>query len=65
LLNRTSETPVRIQCVNLNGQIMLQQEMEAGRSQYSLSTALLPRGFYLLRVEADGDTQMLKVVKSE
>ncbi|MDX1913670.1 MAG: T9SS type A sorting domain-containing protein, partial [Saprospiraceae bacterium] len=65
LLDRVADTPVRLQLVNLQGQFVLDQEMEAGQSAYSLSTAQLPRGFYLLRVEADGETQVLKVVKSE
>lgn len=65
LLDRVADTPVRLQLVNLHGQLVLDQEMEAGQSLYQLSTAQIPRGFYLLRVEVDGETQVLKVVKSE
>ncbi len=56
---------VQLQLFNLNGQKVLDQEFEGGQEQYSLSTAGLSPGFYLLRIEADGEVQTLKVVKSE
>ena len=56
---------VHVQLFNLSGQKVLDQQFAGGEEQYTLSTATLANGFYLLRIEADGETQTLKVVKSE
>ncbi|MBC7776391.1 MAG: T9SS type A sorting domain-containing protein [Phycisphaerae bacterium] len=56
---------IHLQMYNLSGQKVLDQQFAGGQEQYSLSTAGLSAGFYLLRVEADGEVQTLKVVKSE
>lgn len=54
-----------VKLFNLSGQVVLQQSLAEGQEQYTISTAALSPGFYLLRVEADGVVQTLKVVKSE
>ncbi|MBC7776388.1 MAG: T9SS type A sorting domain-containing protein, partial [Phycisphaerae bacterium] len=62
--NPTAES-IHLQMYNLSGQKVLDQQFAGGQEQYSLSTAGLSTGFYLLRIEADGEVQTLKVVKSE
>lgn len=56
---------LRLQLFNLNGQKVLDQSFQTNQDQYLLSTEGLPLGFYMLRIEADGQVQTLKVVKSE
>jgi len=56
---------ITLQLFNLSGQKVLDQQFPGGQEQYSLSTAGLSTGFYLLRIEADGEVQTLKVIKSE
>ncbi len=56
---------IHFQLYNLSGQKVLDQQFPGGQEQYSLSTASLSPGFYMLRIEADGEVQTLKVVKSE
>ena len=57
---------VHIQLFNLSGQVVLERQFEAdNQQQFSLPTADLSPGFYLLRIEANGALQTLKVVKSE
>ncbi|MFN0213298.1 MAG: T9SS type A sorting domain-containing protein [Saprospiraceae bacterium] len=56
---------ISLQLFNLSGQKVLDQRFTGGQEQYSLSTEGLSTGFYLLRIEADGEVQTLKVVKSE
>ncbi len=56
---------VQLQLFNLSGQKVLDQQFSGGQNQYTLSTQNLANGFYLLRIEADGNVQTLKVVKSE
>ncbi len=60
-----SAESIHLQMYNLSGQKVLDQQFAGGQEQYSLSTAGLSTGFYLLRIEADGEVQTLKVVKSE
>jgi hypothetical protein len=62
--NATAEN-IQLQLYNLAGQKVLDQQFPGGQEQYSLSTASLSTGFYMLRIEADGVVQTLKVVKSE
>jgi len=62
--NPTAES-IHLQMYNLSGQKVLDQQFPGGQEQYSLSTATLSTGFYLLRIEADGEVQTLKVIKSE
>ncbi|MBC7773873.1 MAG: T9SS type A sorting domain-containing protein [Phycisphaerae bacterium] len=64
-LGERPEGEVKIQLFNLSGQKVLEQQYEPGQEQYTLRTIGLPPGFYMLRVEADGEVQNLKVVKSE
>lgn len=61
----TQAENIQLQLFNLAGQKVLDQQFTGGQAQYSLSTAALSPGFYLLRIEADGQVQTLKVVKSE
>ncbi len=56
---------ISIHLYNLSGQKVLDQQFSGGQNQYTLSTQNLANGFYLLRIEADGNVQTLKVVKSE
>ncbi len=62
--NPTAES-IQLQLYNLAGQKVLDQQFPGGQEQYSLSTASLSPGFYMLRIEADGNVQTLKVIKSE
>ncbi len=62
---QTSAENVTLQLFNLSGQKVLAQQFPGGQERYSMSTAGLSPGFYLLRIEADGEVQTLKVVKSE
>lgn len=64
LANQTAEN-VRMQLFNLNGQLVLDQPFAEGAGQYELATSHLSPGFYFLRIEADGEVQTLKVIKSE
>lgn len=64
-LSQNTTEQVQLQLYNLAGQKVLDQQFTGGQAQYSLSTASLSPGFYLLRIEADGEVQTLKVVKSE
>ena len=56
---------IHLQMYNLSGQKVIDQQFAGGQEVYTLSTADLSTGFYLLRIEADGEVQTLKVVKSE
>jgi len=62
---KPSAENIRLQLYNLSGQKVLDQQFPGGQVQYSLATASLSPGFYFLRIEADGEVQTLKVVKSE
>ena len=64
-LPQNAAEQVKLRLFNLSGQMVLDQQYTSGQTQYSLSTANLSPGFYLLRIEADGEVQTLKVVKSE
>lgn len=64
-LTRIATNSVNLQLFNLAGQKVLDQQLAGGQDQYHLPTGTLANGFYLLRVEADGRVQTLKVVKSE
>ncbi|MBC7776008.1 MAG: T9SS type A sorting domain-containing protein [Phycisphaerae bacterium] len=61
----TSAEKITLQLYSLSGQKVLGQQFLGGQEQYTLSTAGLSNGFYLLRIEADGEVQTMKVVKSE
>ena len=61
----SADEQITLQLFNLSGQKVLDQQFPGGQEQYSLSTAGLSTGFYLLRIEADGEVQTLKVIKSE
>lgn len=64
LADPSAET-IQLQLFNLSGQQVLQKQFAGGQGQYTLSTHGLSPGFYMLRIEADGAVQTLKVVKSE
>ncbi len=63
--DQPSAQSIHLQMYNLSGQKVLDQQLPGGQDQYTLSTENLSNGFYLLRIEADGNVQTLKVVKSE
>jgi len=60
-----SAAKVNLQLFNLSGQKVLDQQFPGAPGQYTLPTAELSPGFYMLRIEADGEVQTLKVIKSE
>lgn len=64
-LTDPSAENIQLQMFNLSGQQVLQKQFAGGQGQYTLSTHGLSPGFYMLRIEADGAVQTLKVVKSE
>lgn len=64
-LNQPVQTEASIQLLNLSGQTVLNQPLAIGQEQHTLFTEHLPNGFYMLRIEADGEVQTLKVFKSE
>ena len=63
--SNTAAESITLQLFNLSGQKVLDQQFTGGQEQYSLSTEGLATGFYFLRIEADGEVQTLKVIKSE
>jgi len=63
--NNPAAASITLQMYNLSGQKVLDQQFTGGQEQYSLSTEGLATGFYFLRIEADGEVQTLKVIKSE
>lgn len=63
--NNPAAASITLQMYNLSGQKVLDQQLAGGQEQYSLSTEGLSNGFYFLRIEADGQVQTLKVIKSE
>jgi hypothetical protein len=65
VLSGDTQGPLSLQLYNLSGQVVLNQQFEAAQEYYTLSTANLSPGFYMLRVEANGVVQTLKVIKSE
>ncbi len=64
-LEQNTAEQVNLQLFNLSGQKVLDRQFAGGQEQYSLPTADLSPGFYMLRIEADGEVQTLKVIKSE
>lgn len=60
-----SATEVNLQLYNLSGQKVIAQQFAGEQEQYTLHTTGLAPGFYMLRIEADGAVQTLKVIKSE
>ena len=60
-----STEQVSLSLYNLSGQKVIGQEFAGGQEQYTLPTEHLSPGFYFLRIEADGEVQTLKVIKSE
>ncbi len=64
-LDAVTTGQVSFKLFNLNGQKVFEQQYMAGSEQFELNTSDLPKGFYLLRVEAGDEVQTLKVVKSE
>ncbi|MBN8679442.1 MAG: T9SS type A sorting domain-containing protein [Chitinophagales bacterium] len=61
---QTLETPQTIQLFSSEGRLTLQETIPANQSSHTLSTAHLAPGFYFLRIEADGNVQTFKVIKS-
>jgi hypothetical protein len=53
----------RLQLLDLQGRLILEQILPAGSSDFRLSTAALPAGIYLLRADAEGFSQAMKVLK--
>lgn len=64
-LTQFSEAPVQLSLFNLNGQRVLDQSFTGGSETYTLNTAHIPAGFYLLRVDHNGEVQTVKVVKTQ
>jgi len=58
-----TDLPLRLQLLDLSGQIIATQQYIAGQSNLSLPTAHLLPGLYLLRLESEGETQTFKVIK--
>lgn len=57
---------ITLQLYDLNGQKVLERQFDGGQEQYSLPTAGLPPGFYMLHwQDPEGRIQMLKVIKSK
>ncbi|MBL7810377.1 MAG: T9SS type A sorting domain-containing protein [Saprospiraceae bacterium] len=56
---------VHCQLFNVNGQKVLDQQFQGAQDTYELITENLANGFYLLRVEANGMVQTLRVIKAE
>jgi hypothetical protein len=56
---------VQCQLFNINGQKVLDQQFQGAQDTYELITENLANGFYLLRVEANGMVQTLRVIKAE
>lgn len=61
---QTLETPQTIQLFSSEGRLALQETIPTNQSSHTLSTAHLAPGFYFLRIEADGEVQTFKVIKS-
>ncbi len=57
--------PLTLRLFSPDGRLVAQQSYPAGATQYSLPTAELPDGFYLLSVEKAGEREVFKVVKRE
>lgn len=55
--------PVTFRLFNLNGQPVFERQYEPSQ-EYNLPTASLRPGFYLLRMETNGQSQTYKVVKA-
>lgn len=65
LVATSDAAQINLQLYDLNGQKVLERQFEGGQEQYSLPTASLPPGFYMLHwQDPEGRIQMLKVVKS-
>jgi hypothetical protein len=64
-LEQPAQTPVWLRLLNLSGQVVLEKHFDAGQNMIQVSTAHVSPGFYLLRIEAEGQVQTLKVVKNE
>lgn len=60
-----TDGPVTLQLFNINGRMVLEQRHNTGSDRFTLETASLASGFYLLRVETNGTVKTFKVVKSE
>ena len=56
---------VTIRLLDTNGQTVMVQHFDAISSQFSLPVESLSAGFYILRLETEGETQTYKVIKSE
>ncbi|MFN0213302.1 MAG: hypothetical protein ACKVT2_03530 [Saprospiraceae bacterium] len=57
--------PIKFQMLSLNGEVVIEHQFEAVSDPISISTEMLPRGFYMLRIEANGETQILKTIKAD
>ncbi len=64
-LGENTQGPVHLQLLNLSGQVVIDRREMPGLEQVTLPTAHLASGFYMLRIEAAGEVQTIKVVKSE
>ncbi|HLP94407.1 MAG TPA: T9SS type A sorting domain-containing protein [Saprospiraceae bacterium] len=58
------QAETRINLYDLSGQTITSDFIPANQSSHTLSTAHLAPGFYFLRIEADGEVQTFKVIKS-
>ncbi|MBC7776208.1 MAG: T9SS type A sorting domain-containing protein [Phycisphaerae bacterium] len=59
------DLPVKLQLFDLSGRLETTQQYGSGQSTYSLPTADLAPGLYILRVGSGGATQTYKVVKTQ
>ena len=60
-----SHSALQLRLYNLMGQAVGQSVLAAGEQQTIISTAGLPAGFYLLRVQANGKETTLKITVAE
>ncbi len=61
----TSEGNASIRLITLSGQTVFEQHLEISNELISIPTNMVAPGFYILRIENNGETQALKVFKIE
>ncbi|MCF8253366.1 MAG: T9SS type A sorting domain-containing protein [Bacteroidia bacterium] len=65
--NSNKEMGMKVELLNINGQIMVSKEIrtEAGQQNFNLDeTGILPSGLYFVRIEYNGQSEIIKVIKS-
>jgi len=49
---------------DINGRVIFNDKIDAPEPRLSIPMGNIPPGFYLLRIESNGSTQVLKAIKS-